>query len=536
MSKSPKEILFDVEARERLREGVEKLADVVGVTIGPKGRNVGVQESWGAPSITNDGNSIVKQVEDKNAFVNMGIFLGREVASKMKEICGDGTTSSILLLRSFVQNGLKNIASGSTPINLKRGMEKAVEAILSEIQKLSLPVKSDKETRNIAIASASGNEQIGDHITDAIKKVGKSGVITIEEGKSRETTIEIVEGMQFDRGYVSPYFCTNSESMTVEMSTPRILITDKKIGSVQEILPILQAVASAGTELLIIAEDFEGDALSTLVVNKLRGTLKVAAVKAPGFGDRRKALLQDIAILTGGTLVSEETGIYLKDATTDVLGSAEKIAINKDSTTIVDGKGKPKEIAARVKQIEAEAAETTSSYDKEKLEERKAKLSGGVAVIRVGAASEPEMKQRKQMYEDSLSSTRAAIEEGIVPGGGTALLRASRSAQKKLKLSGEEGVGAASVFKGCEAPFRQIVANAGHDSSIVLEQVLAAGATFGFNAMTEKVEDLFLSGIIDPTKVVLNALKLSLSTSAIILLSEALISDAPEEELKEGKS
>lgn len=529
MSATPKELVFEEEARNKLREGVDKLADVVGVTLGPKGRNVGLQASWGAPTITNDGNSIVKDIELKDQYANMGVSMGKEVASKMKEICGDGTTSSILILRSLVQTGVKNIASGSSPIVLKRGMEKAVDAIVKEIENIAISIKEEKEILNIATASASGNSDIGKLITDAIQKVGKSGVITIEEGKGTETTVEMVEGMQFDRGYSSAYFCTNAEAMTVEMSNARLLITDKKISSVQELLPILQAVATTATELLIIAEDIEGDALSTLVVNKLRGTLKVCSVKAPGFGDRRKALLQDIAILTGATVVSEETGMALKDATAAVLGSAEKIVVTKEKTTVINGAGTKDQINARIKQIEAEIANTTSAYDKEKLEERKAKLSGGVAVIRVGAATEPEMKQKKQMFEDSLNSTRAAIEEGIVIGGGVALLRASKNVSD-LKLLGEEKVGAEIVFKACEAPFKQIVSNTGFDPSVVLNEVISSQPHFGFNAQSEKVEDLLKAGVVDPAKVVKNALKYAASTAGIILLSEALIGNAPEDE------
>ena len=524
---TPKELIFEEEVRTKLRDGIDKLADIVGVTLGPKGRNVGLQASWGAPTVTNDGNSIVKDIELKDQYANMGVSLGKEVAAKMKEKCGDGTTSSILLLRALVQNGVKNIASGASPITLKRGMDKALDAILLELDKASIAIKSEKETRNIAVASASGNEEIGAMIADAVQKVGKEGVITIEDSKSTETTVEMVEGMQFDRGYVSAYFCTNAEAMSVEMNNAKLLITDKKISSVQELLPILQSIASTATELLIIADDIEGDALSTLVVNKLRGTLKVCAVKAPGFGDRRKALLEDIAILTGGTLVSEETGNPLKDATADVLGSAEKIVITKDKTTLVGGHSNAKKIQARIKQIEAESAKATSSYDKEKLDERKAKLSGGVAVIRVGAATEPEMKQKKQMFEDSLNSTRAAVEEGIVIGGGCALLRASKSAI--LKLSGEEGIGAQIVFKACEAPFKQIATNTGFDSSVLLNEVLSAGEHFGFNAMSEKVEDLLKAGVVDPAKVVKNALRLAVSTAGIVLLSEVLIGNAPED-------
>lgn len=525
-----KELIFEEEARNKLREGIDKLAEVVGVTLGPKGRNVGLQSSWGAPTITNDGNSIVKDIELKDQYANMGVSLGKEVASKMKELCGDGTTSSILLLRALVQNGVKNIASGSSPILLKRGMEQALDALIGEIEKNAISIKNEKEIQNIAMASASGNEQIGTLISDAVKKVGKSGVITIEEGKSTETAIEMVEGMQFDRGYLSAYFCTNAETLRAEMSQAKILITDKKISSIQEILPILQAVASTGSELLIIADDIEGDALSTLVVNRLRGSLKVCAVKAPGFGDRKKALLEDIAILTGATLVSEETGTLLKDATTDVLGSAEKIVISKDNTTLVNGKGDTALIAARIKHIQAESESSTSSYDKEKLNERKAKLSGGVAVIRVGATTEPEMKQKKQLFEDSLNSTRAAIEEGIVVGGGCALLRASKSID--LKLFGDEGLGAQIVFKACDAPFRQIVSNTGFDSSVILGEVLGAKPQFGFNAVSEKVEDLILAGVVDPAKVIKNALRLAVSTAGVVLLSEVLIGNAPEEETK----
>ena len=529
MSGSAKEFLFDEDARNKLRDGVDKLAEVVGVTLGPKGRNVGLQASWGAPTITNDGNSIVKDIELKDQYANMGVAMGKEVASKMKEKCGDGTTSSILLLRALVQNGVKNIASGSSPIHIKRGIEKAVEAVVKEIDSSSIAIKSDKETKNIAIASASGDESIGTLIADAFKKVGKSGVITIEEGKATETSIEMVEGMQFDRGYVSAYFCTKAEAMIVEMSDARILLTDKKITSVQEILPILQAVAASSQELLIIADDIEGDALSTLVINKLRGTLKVCAVKAPGFGDRRKALLQDIAILTGGTVVTEEAGLNLKDATPDVLGRAEKIIVSKEKTTIINGAGNKKEIQARVKQIEAEIKTTTSSYDKEKLDERVAKLGGGVAVIRVGAASEPAMKQKKQLFEDSLNSTRAALEDGVVSGGGIALLRAGSSIDK-LKLSHEERIGAQIVKSACEAPFKQIVTNTGYDSSVILEEVMQKAPSFGFNAHSEKVEDLILAGVVDPAKVVKNALLFASSTAGIILLSEALIGNVPEEE------
>ncbi len=524
-----KEIIFEEEARLKLKEGIDTLADTVATTLGPKGRNIGLQASWGAPTITNDGNSIVKDIELKDQYANMGVSMGKEVASKMKEKCGDGTTSSILLLRTLVQNGIKNIASGSSPIAIKRGIDKAVEAVIKELEKSAISISSEKETLQIAIASASGDLFIGKTIAEALKKVGKSGVITIEEGKSTETTVELVEGMQFDRGYTSSYFCTNSETMKAELQSPKILVTDKKISSIQEILPILQSVAATGQPLLIIADDIEGDALSTLVVNRLRGALKVCAVKAPGFGDRKKALLEDIAILTGAILVTEEAGIQLKDVAGEVLGSAEKVSVTKDKTTIVAGSGNGEKIASRVKQIEAEIKEVTSSYDKEKLEERKAKLSGGVAVIRIGAPTEPEMKQKKQAFEDSLNSTRAAIEEGIVLGGGIALLHASRIIPS-LSLLPEEVIGANLVLKACETPFRQIISNAGLDSSLLLEEILTKKGNFGFNAVTEEVEDLLKAGVIDPAKVVKHALLFASSTAGIILLSEVLIGNAPEEQ------
>ncbi len=528
MSTAAKEIIFEEEARLKLKEGIDKLADSVAVTLGPKGRNVGLQASWGAPTVTNDGNSIVKDIELKDQYANMGVSMGKEVASKMKEKCGDGTTSSILLLRSLVQSGVKNISSGSSPIHIKRGMDKAVETVTEALTKQAISIQNEKEIIQIATASASGNEFIGTTIADALKKVGKAGVITIEEGKSTETTVEIVEGMQFERGYTSSYFCTNAETMSAEMINPRILVTDKKIGSIQEILTILQGVSSSGDSLLIIADDIEGDALSTLVVNRLRGSLKVCAVKAPGFGDKRKALLEDIAILTGATLITEDIGLFLKDATMEMLGSAEKAVVTKDKTTLINGSGDPVAIQNRVLQLESEIKNVLSSYDKEKLEERKAKLSGGVAVIRVGAPTEPEMKQKKQVFEDSLNSTRAAIEEGIVIGGGAALLQA-RNAIASLCLSPEESIGAQIVFRACEAPLRQIISNAGLDASLILDQISTKQGNFGFNAATEQVEDLLVAGIVDPAKVVKHALMFSASTAGIILLSEALIGEASED-------
>jgi len=522
-----KELIFEEEARNKLREGIDKLADVVGVTLGPQGRNVGLHAAWGPPTISKDGKSIVGEIELKDQYANMGVSLAKETASKMKEKCGDGTTTCLLLLRALVQSGIKNIAMGTSPIGLKRGIDKAVDAIIQQLDKMAISIQDEEKTRQIATASASGDAEVGNTIAEALKKVTTSGVITIEEGKGMTTLVETVDGLQTDRGYISAYFATEQESLQTKMTNPRILVTDKKVASIQELLTLLQAVATTGTELLIIAEDVEADALSTLVVNKLRGTLKVCAIKAPGFGDRRKALLEDIAILTGATPVFEETGLLLKDATMDVLGSAEKVIVTKDKTTIIDGKGHSEAIQARIKLIETEIQKTTSEYDREKLEERKAKLSGGVAVVRVGAATEPEMKHRKRLFEVSLTATRAALEEGIVVGGGVALLRASMLASPTF--SGEEAIGAQIVFKACEAPFRQIVANAGFDSSVILGEVLGSAAHFGFNALTEKVEDLIQAGIIDPAKVVKNALRFAASTAGVVLLSETLIGNAPEE-------
>ncbi|MDP1835844.1 MAG: chaperonin GroEL [Chlamydiales bacterium] len=529
MTTTPKDIIFEEDARNALLDGIKKLSDVIAFTLGPKGRNVGLEKSWGAPTITNDGSSIVRDIELKDKYVNMGVSMAKEVVQRIKEKCGDGTTTGTLLLRALVEAGVKQIAAGHSPISIKRGIDKAVEAVIQEVEKSAIPIKNSTETRNIATVSASGNEEVGNLIAEAIEKVGRSGVVTIEEAKGTTTTIEIVEGMQFDRGYVSPYFCTNTDKMTAELHDAQILLVDKKINNIHELLPILQGVATTGKELLIVAEDIEGDVLSTLVVNRLRGTLKVVAVKSPGFGDRRKAILQDIAVLTGATVVSDETGLTLKDATTSVLGSAERIIVTKEATTIVNGVGKTEDVQARVKQLESEIAATTSSYDKEKLEERKAKLSGGVAQIRVGAATEPELKQKKQVFEDSLSSTKAALEEGIVPGGGVALLRAS-AAIDKLKLEGEEAVGAQIVKLACRAPLKQIAANSGFDGSVILAEVEKAKTAYGFNAITERVEDLLVAGVIDPAKVVKNSLIYAASVGGIVLISEALIADAEEDE------
>lgn len=528
MATTPKEIVFNEDARKHLLEGIKKLADVVAFTLGPQGRNVGLEKSWGAPTITNDGSSIVKEIEIKDRYENLGVSMAKEVVEKIKQKCGDGTTTGMILLRALVENGVRYISAGANPMALKRGMEKAVDLIVKNIEKMAIPIKNAKETCNIATVSASGNREIGQIIADAVEKVGKSGVITIEEAKGTETTTEMVEGMQFDRGYISAYFCTNADKAIVEMQNPKILIVDKKITSAHELLPILSAVASAQMELLIIAEDIEGDALPTLVVNRLREILRVAAVKAPGFGDRRKAMLQDIAILTGATVISEETGISLNEANVSHLGSAEKIEITKEHTTIVSGYGDQKGIAARIKQLEKEAEAATSSFDKEKLEERKAKLSGGVAVIRVGAATEPELKQKKQIFEDSLNSTKAALEEGVVPGGGVALLR-SIDCLSALQLEGDEAMGVQVVMKALDAPLKQIAENTGKDGTVVAQDVRSTKANFGFNALSEEIEDLVKAGVIDPAKVVKNALMHAASTACIVLISEALIIEAPEE-------
>jgi chaperonin GroEL len=534
MASTPKEIIFEEQARELLLAGIKQLADVVAFTLGPRGRNVGLEKSWGAPTITNDGSSIVQEITLPDQYENMGASMAKEVVQKIKEKCGDGTTTGMVLLRALVEAGVKNIAAGASPISIKRGIDKGVDAVVKALEAQSIPVKNAQEIRNIATASASGNTEIGAMIGDAMEKVGKNGVITIEEAKSIETQIAMVEGMQFGRGYISRYFCTNLEKMTIEMHNPKLLLLDKKITNVHEILPMLQTVASSGDELLIIAEDIEGDALSTLVVNKLRGTLKVAAVKSPGFGDKRRAMLEDIAILTGATLISDETGASIKEDQPAVLGSADKIVITKEETIIINGHGKEDQIKARVKQIENEVEQSKNSYDKEKLSERKAKLSGGVAIIRVGAATEPELKQKKQVFEDSLNSTKAAVEEGIVTGGGVALLTASKAIEK-LNLKGDEAIGASIVLYACEAPFKQIVSNAGYDGSVMLKEIQESGSpNMGFNAVTEKKEDLIASGVIDPTKVIKNSLTHAASVAGIVLISEALIADAPEETNNHG--
>lgn len=529
---NPKELIFEEESRVLLSKGIKKLADVVACTLGPKGRNIGLEKSWGAPSITNDGASIVKEIALSDQYENMGVSMAKEVVQKIKENCGDGTTTGTLLLNALVSNGIKFISSGVNPTMLKRGMDKAVDVIIKSIEKRAIPVKTSEEIRNIATVSASGNAEIGKVIAEAFEKAGHNGVITIEEAKGTTTVIEKTEGMEFDRGFISAYFCTDTDKMQVQLDSPQILVIDKKVSNIHELLPLLQSTAASARSLLIIAEDVEGDALSTLVVNKLRGTLKVAAVKSPGFGDRRKALLEDIAILTGATVVNDETGVPLRDVQAENLGSAERVIITKDHTTIINGSGNPKMIQQRIKQIENEEAISTNDYDKKKLEERKAKLSGGVAVIRVGAITENEMKQLKSMYEDSLNSTRAALQEGVVPGGGIALLHA-RKEIAGLKLQGDEALGAKIVYQACEAPFKQIVTNSGHDGAVMMHELEGKPENFGFNASSEKIENLIEAGVVDPAKVVKGSLINPASTAGIILLTQALIGKAPEEDYEE---
>ncbi len=521
------ELVFE-ETREKLLEGINLLADVTAPTLGPKGLNIGLDASWGAPKITNDGNSVAFDIEMNDQFANMGVSLGKEVCEKIKDHSGDGTTTGIVLLRELVAQGVKHIASGASPILVKRGMEESVEAMIKAIEESASHIENDEDIRKIATVSASGREDVGEKIFEAIGQVGKTGVVTIEEGKSTETTVEVVKGMRFDRGYMSGYFMTDSEKQIAEFDSAKILITDKKISSIQEILPLLQSMLGSGTPLMIIADDIEGDALSTLVVNKLRGTLNVIAVKAPGFGDRKKAMLEDIAVMTGGTLITEDAGIALKDATVEMLGSCEKVEVTKDHSTLVGGSGDEAAIASRVAQLQAETEAASSSYDKEKLQERVAKFTNGVAIIKVGAHTEPEMKQLKQMYEDSLNSTKAAIDSGVVIGGGVALLQATR--KLKLELKGDAKYGMEMVLKGAEAPFRQIVGNSGHEPSVYLEEVLNTGENLGFDANTDAIVNLIDAGIVDPAKVVTNALRFAASTAGIVLLSEVLIGESEEED------
>lgn len=523
-----KEIIFSDEARNKLYEGVKKLNDAVKVTMGPRGRNVLIQKSFGAPSITKDGVSVAKEVELKDSLENMGASLVREVASKTADQAGDGTTTATVLAHAIFKEGLRNITAGANPIEVKRGMDKACEAIVGELKKLSREVKDKKEIAQVATISANSDEKIGNLIADAMEKVGKDGVITVEEAKSINDELNIVEGMQFDRGYLSPYFITNAEKMTVELSNPYILLFDKKIANLKDLLPVLEQIQKTGKPLLIIAEDIEGEALATLVVNKLRGVLNISAVKAPGFGDRRKAMLEDIAILTGGEVISEELGRTLESATIQDLGQASSVIIDKDNTTIVNGAGEKANIDARVNQIKAQIAETTSDYDREKLQERLAKLSGGVAVIKVGAATETEMKEKKDRVDDALSATKAAVEEGIVIGGGAALIKAK--AKIKLDLQGDEAIGAAIVERALRAPLRQIAENAGFDAGVVVNSVEnAKDENTGFDAAKGEYVNMLESGIIDPVKVERVALLNAVSVASMLLTTEATISEIKED-------
>ncbi len=525
-----KDIYFDVEAREKLKRGVDALANAVKVTLGPKGRNVVIGKKFGAPHVTKDGVTVAKEIELKDAFENMGAQMVKEVASKTADIAGDGTTTATVLAQAIIHAGLKNVAAGANPMDLKRGIDKAVAEVVRNLKKLSKEVGSDNsKIKQIASISANNDETIGTLIAEAMKVVGNDGVITVEEAKGTETEVKTVEGMQFDRGYLSPYFVTNAEKMITEMENPLILISEKKISSMKELLPILEPVVQAGKGLLIIAEDVDGEALGTLVVNRLRGSLKVAAVKAPGFGDRRKAMLEDIAILTGGMVISEERGMTLENVSMDMLGSAAKIEIDKDNTTIINGKGKKADITSRVQQIRAQIETTTSDYDREKLQERLAKLAGGVAVLYVGAATEVEMKEKKDRVDDALAATRAAVEEGIVPGGGVALIRAIESLDKLKGENEDEETGIQIVKRAAEEPLRQIIANAGGEGAVIVQKVREGKDDFGYNARTETYEKLYKAGVIDPTKVTRIAVENAASIASMLLTTECVIADQPEE-------
>ena len=528
-----KELQFNEEARASILRGVNVLANAVKVTLGPKGRNVVIEKSFGAPLITKDGVTVAKEIELENKFENMGAHMVKEVASKTNDDAGDGTTTATVLAQAIFREGVKIVSAGHNPMQLKRGMDKAVSVVVEELKKLSKPVKDANEISQVGAISANNDKELGALISKAMDKVGREGVITVEESKTAETELDVVEGMQFDRGYLSPYFVTNAERMEAVLENAHVLIYDKKISSMKDLIGILEAVAKQGRPLLIIAEEVEGEALATLVVNKLRGVLHVCAVKAPGFGDRRKAMLEDLAVLTGGTVISEEMGNKLESATPADLGHAKRIVIDKDNTTVIDGAGKKAEIEARVKQIKAQIEETSSDYDKEKLKERLAKLVGGVAVIHVGAPSEIEMKEKKARVEDALNATRAAVEEGIVAGGGTALLRAAR-ALDKIKGDEEEAFGVRIIKRACEEPIRQIAFNAGLDGAIVLDRVLAKEtAGWGFNALTEEYEDLVKAGVIDPVKVVRCALQNAASVASLMLTTETTIAEAPKKD-KDG--
>jgi chaperonin GroEL len=525
-----KEIYFEVEAREKLKSGVDKLANAVKVTLGPKGRNVVIGKKFGAPHVTKDGVSVAKEIELKDPIENMGAQMVKEVASKTADIAGDGTTTATVLAQAIVKAGMKNVASGANPMDLKRGIDKAVVSVVETLKSISKEVGSDNDKiKQIASISANNDEKIGSLIAEAMKVVGNDGVITVEEAKGTETEVKTVEGMQFDRGYLSPYFVTNADKMIVEMENPLILIYEKKISNMKELLPILEPVVQSGKGLLIIAEDIDGEALSTLVVNRIRGSLKIAAVKAPGFGDRRKAMLEDIAILTGGQVISEERGYTLEGATLDMLGTAEKIEIDKDNTTIINGAGEKEAIESRVGQIRAQIETTTSDYDKEKLQERLAKLAGGVAVLYVGAATEVEMKEKKDRVDDALAATRAAVEEGIIPGGGVGLIRAIANLDSLSGINEDENTGIAIVKRAIEEPLRQIVLNAGGEGAVIVQKVKEGKDDFGYNARTDVFENLYTAGVIDPTKVTRIAIENAASIAAMVLTTECVIADEVEE-------
>jgi chaperonin GroEL len=527
-----KEITFDTSARDRLKKGVDKLADAVKVTLGPKGRNVILDKKFGAPTVTKDGVSVAKEIELKDPIENMGAQLVKEVASKTADAAGDGTTTATVLAQSIYAHGIKNVAAGANPMDLKRGIDKAVHAVVDNLRKQSKKIKDSSEIQQVATISANSDETIGKMIADAMEKVGKDGVITVEEAKGTETEVKTVEGMQFDRGYLSPYFVTNAEKMEAELDSPYILIYDKKISSMKELLPVLEQTAQTGKPLVIIAEEVEGEALATLVVNKIRGALRVAAVKAPGFGDRRKAMLEDIAILTGGQVISEERGFKLDNTTLDMLGRAEKVNIDKDNTTIVNGAGKKADITGRVAQIKAQIETTTSDYDKEKLQERLAKLSGGVAILYIGAATEVEMKEKKDRVDDALHATRAAVQEGIVAGGGVAYIRAIESLKDLTTLgldNEDQATGVNIVRLALESPLRTIAENAGQEASVIVNKVKEGKKDYGYNARENKFENFFEAGIIDPTKVSRLALENAASISGLLLTTEAVVSEIPEE-------
>ena len=525
-----KEVRFSDDARTRMLRGVNILANAVKATLGPKGRNAVLEKSFGAPTVTKDGVSVAKEIELKDKFENMGAQMVKEVASNTSDEAGDGTTTATVLAQAIVREGLKAVAAGANPMDLKRGIDAAVNTAVDELKRLSKPCKDQKAIAQVGTISANSDESIGKTIADAMEKVGKEGVITVEEGTSLQNELEVVEGMQFDRGYLSPYFINNQQNQTAELENPFVLLYEKKISNVREMLPLLEGIAKAGRPLLVVAEDVEGEALATLVVNTIRGIVKVAAVKAPGFGDRRKAMLQDIAVLTGGMVISDEVGLSLEKATLNDLGEAKKIIVEKENTTIIDGKGKSSEIKARVEQIRKQIEEATSDYDKEKLQERVAKLSGGVAVIKVGAATEIEMKEKKARVEDALHATRAAVEEGVVPGGGVALIRAQKAIEKLQGKNEDQNFGIRILVRSIEEPLRQIVANAGEDAAVVLAKVKEGKGTFGYNAATGEYGDMLELGILDPTKVTRLALQNAASVAGLLLTTEVMVAEAPKDE------